>query len=90
MAAFGRGETATGAGPFPTTRVTLAPAASSLLGFGFCESTLPFFLRVVNLFVTLPTRQWARTIRVRAFFSVSPTTFGTLQRTILLNVATAR
>ena len=48
MAAFGRGETSYRRGPFPTTRVTLAPAARSLLGFGFCESTLPFFLRVVN------------------------------------------
>ena len=73
----------------PTTRLTLAPAASSFPGLGFCESTLPFFFRVENFFVILPTLQWARTILVRAFFKVSPTTFGTLHRITLLNVATA-
>ena len=45
--------------------------------FGFCAMTLPFFLRLENFLVIFPTRQWALTIRARAFASFRPTTRGT-------------
>jgi hypothetical protein len=77
-----------GAGhPRPTVRLTLAPGASLLPGFGFCASTLPFFLADDRFFVTLPTLQCALVILALAFFSVRPSSFGTTHFALKVAVA---
>ena len=58
-------------------RLTFAPFARVFPRFGFWARTLPFFFRVENFLVTLPTLQWALTILVFALRSFRPTTFGT-------------
>jgi hypothetical protein len=67
----------------------LEPARSVLPGFGFCESTRPFFFRLEIFFVIFPTRQWALLIFAFAFFSFRLTTFGTLHFTTLAKSADA-
>jgi hypothetical protein len=73
--------------PRPTVMLTFAPGASLLPGFGFCASTLPFFLAEERFLVTLPTLQCALLILALAFLSVRPRSFGTMH--FALNVAVA-
>src|SRR5438105_12362607 len=66
-------------GPLPTVRLTRLPFGSRLPARGLCLSTWFLSLRLENFRVMCPTRQCARTIRVRALASVLCTTFGTTQ-----------
>lgn len=76
-------------GPLPTTKFTFASLLSVLRGFGRCERTRPFFLRVETFLVIFPTRQWAFLIRALAFASFRPTTFGTTHFGTFANAALA-
>ena len=68
-------------------RFTFAAGASRLPGFGFCASTLPR-LRLTECFrVILPTLQCAFLILAFAFFSVRPTSLGTMHFALKVAVA---
>ena len=64
--------------PLLITRLTLAPSARSVPGFGICEITRPFFT-FENFLVTLPVLQWAWMSALVAEASVLPFSFGTRQ-----------
>ena len=56
------------------------PAGRLALGFSACDTTVPRFAPRFAFFVTFPAAQFAFASAARAFLSVKPLSFGTLQR----------